>query len=101
MDAVANSRPLAPAAHAAPLIALENVTRTYVTGADVTVQAVRGMSLQIRSGEFVAIMGASGSGKSTLMHLMGFLDTPDSGLFHLMEKEDWIRPTLKCNHGKR
>lgn len=60
------------------MMELQNVTKTYQQGTRV-VQAVRGVSLRIETGEFVSIMGRSGSGKSTLMHLLGALDTPTSG----------------------
>ncbi len=61
-----------------PLIALEGVTKVYGTG-EATVHALRGIDLQIRRGEFLAIMGPSGSGKSTAMNILGCLDTPTSG----------------------
>jgi len=64
------------------MIELENVSKVYEMGS-IKVHALRGVSLQIGQGECVTIMGPSGSGKSTLMNVMGCLDLPTSGTYHL------------------
>ena len=69
----------------APLIRLSGITKHYLMG-DMVVRALDGVSLDIPRGEYVAIMGPSGSGKSTLMNLIGCLDTPTSGSYHLNGK---------------
>jgi len=69
----------------APLIRLSDITRYYQMG-DMEVRALDGVSLDIERGEYVAIMGPSGSGKSTMMNIIGCLDTPTSGTYHLNGK---------------
>jgi putative ABC transport system ATP-binding protein len=64
------------------LIKMANIWKTYEMGTE-QVQALRGVDLEITKGEYVAIMGPSGSGKSTLMNLIGCLDTPSRGEYHL------------------
>src|SRR5437879_3094656 len=64
------------------VVKLDNISKTYHTG-EVEVHAVRGVSLEIARGEFVALMGSSGSGKSTLMNILGCLDRPTRGSYLL------------------
>jgi putative ABC transport system ATP-binding protein len=68
--------------NSAPVIKVENLHKIYEMG-DTKVHALRGISLEIYRGEFVAIMGASGSGKSTFMNLLGCLDSPSDGTYLL------------------
>jgi putative ABC transport system ATP-binding protein len=85
---------------AVPVIQLDHIHKTYTMG-DVNVHALRGVTLTIRQGEFVAIMGASGSGKSTTMNIIGCLDRPTRGTYILdgqdvseMSKDE--RADIRC-----
>jgi putative ABC transport system ATP-binding protein len=75
MDGRQSVRTLGPV-----VIDIENITKDYVMGEEI-VRALRGVTLQIRRNEYLAVMGPSGSGKSTLMNMLGCLDTPTSGRY--------------------
>jgi putative ABC transport system ATP-binding protein len=92
---------LVQASEQRPVIQLDHIHKTYTMG-DVDVHALRGVSLTINEGEFVAIMGASGSGKSTTMNIIGCLDRPTRGTYVLdgqnvseMSKDE--RADIRCS----
>jgi putative ABC transport system ATP-binding protein len=69
-----------------PLISVRDLSKTYVMEGG-SVQALRGVSLDVRRGELVSVVGPSGSGKSTFMHILGCLDTPTSGSYQLAGRD--------------
>jgi putative ABC transport system ATP-binding protein len=71
------------------VISVRNLVKTYIVG-EVQVKALRGINLDVQSGEFLAVSGTSGSGKSTFMHIVGCLDKPTSGQY-LLDGEDVSR----------
>ena len=66
------------------MLRAENISKTYKRHA-LQVRVLNGLNLEVKTGEFLSIVGASGSGKSTLLHLLGTLDAPDSGAIYLDE----------------
>lgn len=75
---------------AAACIQVQNIYKTYPVG-DGAVNALNGLSFNVESGEYVAITGPSGCGKSTLLHILGGLDTPNSGTVHIFGKDLYAR----------
>ena len=84
--AVHGARPASSSAHRQAVIEIGQMTKTYQMGEN-QIHALRGVSLTIHSGEYVAIIGASGSGKSTLMNMIGLLDRPSNGAYYLQGVE--------------
>jgi len=78
-----------PIAASAPVISVDGLVKTFTVG-EVKVRALRGISLDVQRGEFIAVTGPSGSGKSTLMHILGCLDRPTSGRY-LLDGQDVSR----------
>ena len=76
------------------IVKLSKINKIYKTG-EVSFQALKNINLQVRKGEFIAIIGASGSGKSTLMHIIGLLDKPTSGVYRLDQE-----PTFNLEENK-
>ncbi len=68
------------------MIKLEGIKKSYTVGRS-TLEVLKGITLHVEKGEFVSIIGPSGTGKSTLMHIMGLLDTPDSGSYTFMGRD--------------
>ncbi|NJB67882.1 putative ABC transport system ATP-binding protein [Desulfobaculum xiamenense] len=87
---------------ATPIIRLEDIRRSYAHG-DMTTEVLKGISLDIMPGDFVALQGPSGSGKSTLLHILGLLDRPSSGNYvlegeNVADMDDDHRSMLRNRH---
>jgi putative ABC transport system ATP-binding protein len=100
MTAVTESGVPAPAQHAGNVVEAREVTRVYGEG-ETAVEALRGVSLDVRAGELVAVMGPSGSGKSTLMHILAGLDKPTSGTVTIAGTEITTLPDSKLTRLRR
>lgn len=83
-----------------PIVSLSDVEKTYLSG-DTGVRALRKISLEVRPGEFVAVIGSSGSGKSTLMNILGLLDVQDSGSYRFEGRETSALPADRISAIRR
>lgn len=81
----------------APLIQLSDVTKVYVTGA-IRYEVLKDISIEVRRGEYIALIGASGSGKSTLLNILGCLDVPTSGHYRLEGEEISAKSDTELAH---
>jgi putative ABC transport system ATP-binding protein len=100
VTAITESGIPAPAQQAGNVVEGRDITRVYGEG-DTAVQALRGVSLDVKGGELVAVMGPSGSGKSTLMHILAGLDKPTSGTVTIAGTEITTLPDAKLTRLRR